>query len=240
MTLRSAAAAATASLFCLALGSGAGCDQSRTVGSRWIRSQTLRASTGGTVEVPAASGEPLSGASLRVDPGGLHADTLVTLEQGAAPITAALHSAGPVAVWGPTSLALAKEGQMTLPFVLATGQSAADLVVAFAGADGALQKIDHAKLGIDAARGLVRFAVERLGAYQALAMVRCQTDPDCGAGRECDNGECRAPDAGTPCNTLGCLCTLSIQCLAPLVCRESECREELHDGGVDGGDGGHP
>ena len=216
---------------CAALAAIAACDQSRTVGSRWVRSQQIRAATGGTIAVPPGSGEPLAGASLTLDANAIAADALVTLEESAAPLGNNPRAAGPAASWGPAGLALIRPAAMALPFSLGAGQGAADLVVYAAAPGGAVSRIDHAHLTVDAAAQVVRFPVERLGVFQAAALVRCGVAQACEEDEICQSGECHAPDAGPPCSTVGCPCDSQANCALPLVCREDLCREPLHDGG---------
>ena len=208
------------------------CDQSRTVGSRWVASQQISAAAGGTIAVPQGSGDPLSGAALTLDPNAIAADAFITLEETAAPLGTIPRGAGPAASWGPAGLTLQHPAVMTLPYALGTGQSAADLVVFETAAGGQISRIEHARLTVDTANGLVRFPVEHLGAFQAAALVRCATATECGGDLICRSGECHTADAGpTTCSTIGCICNLQISCLTPLVCREGLCREPLHDGG---------
>jgi len=211
----------------LALAATAACDQTRTLGSRWVRSQALQAAKGGVIEVPASSGDPLAGAALRIEPGALPTDTTITLEQGAGPLSMQLPAAGPVAAWGPADLRLAKPARMSLPFKLAAGQTTADLVVLSRDASGDLTKIDRSQLSFEAAGSAVQFPVEHLGQFQAAAQVGCSSDAQCAAGQLCKDGVCRAP----ACQSEGCPCTLNAHCLAPLVCHEARCKDEHPDGG---------
>jgi Cys-rich repeat protein len=215
----------------LVLAATAACDQTRTLGSRWVKSQALQAAKGGTIEVPGSSRDPLAGSALRIEPGALPADTTITLEQGTGPLSTQLPAAGPVAAWGPADVRLAKPARMSLPFKLAAGQTTADLVVLSRDANGNLVQIDRAALSLEASGSSVQFSVDHLGQFQAAAQVGCTSDSQCAAGQVCKEGVCRA------CQTEGCACTLDADCLAPLVCHEGSCKDEGRDGGSP--DGGH-
>lgn len=214
-----------------ALAAAHACDQSRTVGSRWVRSQQIHGADGGTIAVPLGAGETLGGAQLILDPNAVQGDVLVTLEEAGAPLGTNPRGAGPVASWGP-AVALLHPAQMTLPFVLGAGQSAADLIIYSASAGGQVTRVDHSRLAIDAANGLVTFPAEHLGSFQAAAVVRCTSSPECGEDLICRNSECQKPDAGpVTCSTVGCICSLQVTCLLPLICREGTCHDAPHDGG---------
>jgi hypothetical protein len=211
------------------------CDQSRSVGSRWLRAEQLSAVNGGTIGVAPGSGEPLAGAQLQLDPGALAADAVITLEPGAGPLAAEPPAAGPVAVWGPRDLALALPARLALPYALGPQQSEADLIVVTIDPQGRVTKIPHSALGIDTAAGVVIFAADHLGQFQAAAVLRCDLPSDCPADQVCRNHECHPPDAPPPCNTEGCPCPPPpLLCAPGLDCHEGFCRVEDRDGG------GHP
>ena len=204
----------------------AACDQSRTVGSRWVSDRVVLAAQGAVIQVTAADSADLAGAALRLEPGSLVADTFITVEAAADLLPGEPHPAGPAVLWGPAALSLAHSASMSLPVKLGPGQSLADLVVIAADGQGHLGKLEHAQLAVDSGGALVTFSVPRLGTYQAAAVVRCGADhATCPSGEQCHpGGECGPPP---PCTTDGCPCP----CAAPLVCRDNACRPDTPDGG---------
>jgi hypothetical protein len=171
----------------------AGCDQSASLGSRWVRSQAVQASVGGIIEI-GADDPALAGAALRLMPGDLTADALITVEPGAA-LLVEPRAAGPAVVWGPAGLPLARPALMTLPVALGPGQSAADLIIVTVDPLGHFQKLDHPGLALSSDATRVQFYVPHLGLYWPAAIVRCHEDADCGPGEKCSlTGECQPED----------------------------------------------
>ncbi len=202
------------------------CDQSVTIGSRWVRQQQVTALHGGTVAVTPADSAVLAGASLRLLPGDLPADTLITLE-GATSLSGEPRAAGPALAWGPASTLLVRPVLMTLPYSLSAAQSAADLIVFSPDTTGHVLRIEHGALAVDELHHLVSFEVPRLGLFQAAAVARCKQVGDCGdTGELCVSDECRVP-----CAALGCACSDLIGCATGLVCHGDICRPQSDGGG---------
>ena len=169
----------------------AACDQSRTIGSRWVRDQQVRAAAGAAIEVTAAEDPTLAGAALKLEPGALIADTDITVEVGPT-LPGEPRAAGPAVLWGPAGLKLAHPALMSLPVVLVAGQLPDDLIVITQDPLGRLARIDHGSLSLDAANRRVTFLVEHLGLFQPAAIVRCHEDAECGPHESCTSGECHA------------------------------------------------
>lgn len=206
----------------------AACNQTSNIGSRWVRSQNVIAAQGATIEVTAADASSLAGASLRLLPGDLPADTTVTLDL-ATPLGGEPRPAGPAAVWGPEGLTLLRPAVMTLPLQIHPRQSVEDLLVLYRDPAGRIFKVEHAGLSVDASASRVSFRVMRLGLYQPAAVMRCSLDIECGGDEKCGSGECHGPPPGS-CHSQGCPCIEDIDCAAGLVCKEKVCGFE-HDGG---------
>src|SRR5438128_2243082 len=78
------------------------CNPTQTVGSRYVKSQTISASQGGALTVDSSESPELAGTKLVIEPGALAIDTEITLELGDKPITQGNDkSAGELALWGP-------------------------------------------------------------------------------------------------------------------------------------------
>jgi hypothetical protein len=184
----------------------AGCDQTRALGSRYLLQQPVLASEGATIAV-AADGSDLAGASLTIAPGDLTADATITLEPAAALGDATPPAAGPLSLWGPAVLELARPVELAVPYQLGPGQAAADLVVLVVEPSGRITQVPHAELAVDEAASVVRLRIARLGGFQAAAVIRCVETADCPADQTCRARECHTgadeadaghPDAGDP------------------------------------------
>ncbi|MBK7861598.1 MAG: hypothetical protein IPJ65_23880 [Archangiaceae bacterium] len=87
------------------------------VGSKYVKTEKISASQGGSLTVAASDSPELAGAKLVIPPGALAADQEITLELGSAPITqGGDKAAGQVALWGPSGTRFAMPVEMTLPY----------------------------------------------------------------------------------------------------------------------------
>ncbi len=165
------------------------------VGSKYVKSQTVAASTGAVIEVGATDGSPLVGTRLELPPGALSKDTNITLEVGMTDLSA--QSAGPVAKWGPDGTHFATPVTMTLPFALPTAKTAADLSIFVQESDGTSHRIPRSALTVDTAKKLVSFKVSGFTSFQPNTSPACRTDSDCSSGEVCQNAVCTATDGGS-------------------------------------------
>lgn len=219
-------------LAALALGAW-GCSRSGDLGSRFIKSQRIVASQGGTVQVSKEESAELAGTRLVIPPGALAADTTVTLDLSAHPlIPSAARGAGPTAEWGPAGTALSAPAELTLPYRLGLWQSAGDLFFAVEHPGGSAE-LRPPLLAVDPPASLATTSISELGRVEPGAARLCGSDAEC-PGMRCLAGECDTPGGEAPAP-----CTGDGAC-APGVCVQGVC-VVASDGGVNdagAGDGG--
>lgn len=205
----------------------AGCSPVDHVGSKYVKSERVAASQGATITVVDSDEPALAGAALRIEPGALAADTVITLELSTAPLTdSAEQAVGPVAIWGPAGTAFAMPAQMTLPYRLAFGQRAQDLYVQVQEADGRRFALGHGLLTVDEAAQTVRFQVNGFTAFQPAAATACTASSQCPTGSLCVAGACQ-PCSGGRCPQ----CGMNADCNPGEVCSSGACVIAALDGG---------
>lgn len=147
-------------VFCCA---AAACNTQVTVGSRYVKSQLVRALTGGSVVVTSADGPTLAGTAVEIPPNALSKDTVITIAE-ASPLAlpTGATAAGPVAELGPADATFAQPITIVVPCHLSSGQGAAGLTIQGRDPDGTIIRVSGADLTIDAAAGVVTFTASRL------------------------------------------------------------------------------
>ncbi len=206
-------------LWCCAVVALAGCGPSQ-VGSRFVKSQDVKAAQGAVIEVDAADSSALQGTRLALPGGALAHDTTITLELGSANLVAPSAVASPVAVWEPSGLQFSQPATLTLPIDLPVGSDTSHLNIAVQEADGTTFRIPHNDLTISASR--VTFQIDGFTSFQANTQATCSTDSDCASGESCVNGGCQ-----------GNSCQADTDCPSGEACRNGSCT-----GGTGGGAGG--
>jgi hypothetical protein len=171
----------------------AGCGPTRTVGSRYVKSERVTAAQGLTLSVEAADSPELAGTRLVIPPGALAADTVITLELGSDSLAGGDNkAAGAVALWGPAGTRFSTAAELSLPYALASGESVGNLFIQGREDDGTRFVVNHDALTLDLTNQLVRFPVSGFTGFQPNTGALCGNYPACTAGQTCVNGQCQA------------------------------------------------
>ena len=147
-------------VFCCA---AAACNTQVTVGSRYLKSQLVRASTGGSVMVTSADAPTFAGTAVQIPPNALSKDTVITIAE-ASPLAlpTGATAVGPVAELGPADATFTQPITIALPCRLSSGQGAPGLTIQGRDPDGTIIRVSGANLTIDAGGGVVTFTASRL------------------------------------------------------------------------------
>ena len=164
---------------CLALLASASCTE-RTLASKFIKTQLIRASTGGTLTVTAADSATYAGVSIKVPAGALAADTLLTVAPGSASIvpTGGI-PAGLSVELGPSGILFSQGVLISLPYALPGSAQASELQIAGISSSGTATLFMPQNLLLDASQSIASVWVgelETFGAYISEASIAaCQS-----------------------------------------------------------------
>jgi hypothetical protein len=160
------------------------------VGSRYVKSAPVTASSGAVISVTATDSAALAGTSLSIPAGALSADTTITVEPGLLPLVTDGEALSPVVEWGPSGLVFSTPATMTLPLTLSLSDQASDLEVVVEEADGTVKAI--ATVTLDATRTRASFKVSGFSSYQVRRRhAACTTNAQCASTQTCVSGTCR-------------------------------------------------
>jgi hypothetical protein len=190
----------------------AACNPSSSqVGSKYVVSQVVTASLGGTVKVTASDDPTLAGTQIQIPPNALTADTTITIAEGAA--ISGGTSVGPIADFGPSGTTFAYPVTITLPYTAGTTTSTLTVVGVESDTSSTPSlAIGNADLTIDASANTLSFTAAGFTRFGANA----------------------GPPACPP-NETFCGCNGSGVCLLPGIGCPAIC---IADGGIGGSSGG--
>lgn len=138
----------------------AGCGPD-VVGSRYVKSQNVKANEGALITVSREENERLAGTRLSIPAGALDRDTTVTLELGVINLASADVALSPTAVFGPEDAVLLQDVTLIQPVQgLAADE---DFTVLASKAN-----VDQAQVTTDSARSQVQFQTRSFGGFQVL------------------------------------------------------------------------
>ena len=200
----------------------AACGPTKTVGSRYVKSQTVT-STGASIVVASSDSPELAGTVLRIEPGALSTAVKITLELGTTDLVGrGTKAAGHVAIWGPPGTKFSKPVELTLPYALPAGETSDNLFVQVTEDDGSHFVVDRARLTLDEPDHLVRVNIEGFTGFQPGTSQTCTANNLCPAGQVCVNGQCKSPGCNGTTNT--CACMSNADCQAGQVCANAVCQ----------------
>lgn len=150
------------------------CGTEKTVGSRFVKSELISASRGGSIGVSQAEEPALAGTTLAVPPNALGQDARLTLELGLTDLSSSPR--GPVAVWGPSGTTFTTPARLTMPLLVNADEAHLIEIVVEEG-DGTRFVIPNDQLTIDTSAKLVTFSVKGFTRFQPGTGTR-----DAGAG----------------------------------------------------------
>ncbi len=160
------------------------------VGSRYVKSEHVMASTGSTIAVTATDSAALAGTSLAIPAGALPADTTITVEPALLSLVTDGEALSPAVEWGPSGLTFSTPATMTLPLTLSLTDLASDLEVVVEEADGTVKAISTVTL--DATRTLASFKVSGFSTFQVRRRHHaCTSNSQCPTAQTCVSGTCR-------------------------------------------------
>ena len=198
------------------------CGQLKTVGSKYVVSETVTAAEGKSITVLASDSPELAGTVLKIEPGALSANTTITLELGVSDLVVdGKTPAGPVAIWGPAGTKFTRPVELTLPYVLPAGESLDRVFIQVREADGTTFVVDPKRITFDEVNHLARFTVDGFTGFQPGVGQQCTANTACPSGESCVMGMCRATGCGS---TNSCGCTDNSQCAAGEICANGLCQ----------------
>lgn len=140
------------------------CGTEKTVGSRFVKSELISATRGGSIGVTQAEEPALAGTTLAVPPSALLVDSRLTLELGLTDLSSTPR--GPVAIWGPSGTTFSPEAKLTMPIVLQSADEASLLEIVVEEENGTRFVIPNEQLTIDTTAHLVTFSVKGFTRFQ--------------------------------------------------------------------------
>jgi len=140
------------------------------LGSRYVKTQSVRASEGAIFTVDAADSPELAGTRLEIPAGALSSDVVLTVEFGLTSVLGAELSGGPSVVFGPAGVTLSKDAVLVLPLRNIVGSD--DIGIVGQSSTGVFE-VDSNQVALNAARTLATFKVRHLGGYQARRRTSC-------------------------------------------------------------------
>ncbi|MFT3837283.1 MAG: hypothetical protein QM723_09840 [Myxococcaceae bacterium] len=163
------------------------------VGSKFVKSQDVKANQGAVIEVSKSDSSVLNGTKLQVPAGALASDVTITLELGLKDLVNS-NAASPVTTWKPDGLHFTTPATLTLPLTIAQGQSTDHLNIQVQEANGTTFRIPRSDLTIVGSS--VTFKIDGFTSFQANTQNACMTDSDCSMGEQCVNGGCQGGAGG--------------------------------------------
>ncbi len=167
--------------------------------SKYVKSQAITASQGGTVSVTSSDDPSLAGTSIQIPPKALSQDTTITLTVGnALTLVGGDQAAGPVVDFGPDGTTFQYPPTVTLPVSIPSGRSDSELIVVGVESDGTTLVVGREDLTYDANKKTASFAVAGFTRFGVLVGVPpCPTGTalcGCGGGGRCLDGRVVCPD----------------------------------------------
>ncbi len=164
-------------------------DDTLDLGSRYMKSAMVSASSGGGFVVTESDAAEFAGVGIDVPAGALAEDTTITVAPSDdLPSEQGVQWVGPAMDFGPDDLEFSIPATVTLRVDVALGED--DPVVRIVSADGTSEWIEAADIDINA-DGTWSFLVSHFTTFQPGSTPTtpqssgCTTDADCGAGERC-------------------------------------------------------
>jgi hypothetical protein len=167
--------------------SAVACNGTFMVGSKFIKTQAIRASQGGTIIVSSTDDPNLTGLTIQIPAGALATDTTITIAEAPALSASQLGETtqdGTTVEFGPIATRFQIAATVTLPFAADGGS---DVSVIGVEDDGSVLTFDSSELSIDAQANRVTFSVPGFTRYAVV--VPRQIGTECAQGYlVCDAG----------------------------------------------------